>query len=290
MSSEVLVVGAGPGGLAAAVQLTRLGVPVTWWDRAGTIGGLLRNAWRIENWPGMPVGISGEDACIRLAEHAAAFGLFPENVEVVGARETSQGVLVTTPRGESAFSRVIWAVGTAAKPWEPPAGSSVIPVVHEVVHVPGTARRVLVIGAGEAACDTALHLAHTDRQVTLVHRSLGLRATGRLAEAVLSCENVVRIQMAEVTGMEAGFCSVRDPSGMRQVPADVVVACCGRTGVLEKLVPGMVTGPLRVSPRMWVVGDARLGSLGQGCMALGDGLQAAMAIPGEGIRSGPDKL
>ncbi|MCK4410221.1 MAG: NAD(P)-binding protein, partial [Candidatus Eisenbacteria sp.] len=54
------IIGAGPAGIAAAVQLARHGVAAVVFE-GGPTGGLLRTAWRVENFPGFPGGISGPE-------------------------------------------------------------------------------------------------------------------------------------------------------------------------------------------------------------------------------------
>ncbi len=66
--SDVIIVGAGPAGCAAAVQCRRLGLSVMLLDRTGEPGGLTRQAWRIENYPGLDP-MPGR----RFAEHLRAF-------------------------------------------------------------------------------------------------------------------------------------------------------------------------------------------------------------------------
>ena len=55
---KVAVIGAGPAGIACAVQLKRAGIIPMVFEQ-GRIGGLLNNAYRVENYPGFPEGISG---------------------------------------------------------------------------------------------------------------------------------------------------------------------------------------------------------------------------------------
>src|SRR4030042_3203975 len=55
---DVIIVGAGPAGIATAIQLKRYGVHPLLFERA-QVGGLLRNANLVENYPGFPRGISG---------------------------------------------------------------------------------------------------------------------------------------------------------------------------------------------------------------------------------------
>ena len=54
----VTIIGAGPAGIAAAIQLKRYGITPLLLEK-NMLGGLLRNANLVENYPGFPVGISG---------------------------------------------------------------------------------------------------------------------------------------------------------------------------------------------------------------------------------------
>lgn len=291
MSLSVLVVGAGPAGVAAAVQLRRLGAEVRWWDRDAVVGGLLRNAWRVENWPGVPVGTPGIDCCERLREHAAAFGLAPEAAGATGAVEDNGGVVVGRTRGApERFDAVVWAVGTAPIAWE--LARPDLPVVYEYAGLLVRAVRVLFVGGGEAACDGALRAAGEGRSPTLVVRSDRLRARGRLADLTLAHPAVDRRFSTGVVALAstgAGVLATLRAGGSAGGPVesgievDAVCFCGGRVSRLSALgLPAPTPGSLRLSPCQWVVGDARLGGLGQGGIALGDGLLAAMEIMSQG--------
>lgn len=285
MPLKVLVVGAGPAGVAAAVQLSRLGADVRWWDRDGAVGGLLRNAWRVENWPGVPVGAAGSACCERLRSHAAFFGLAPEPVRATGCVATPEFVEVARASGPPVrFDAVVWAVGTAPRAW-PPARPG-LPVVYEYAALPPGAVRVLVVGGGEAACDGALRAAEEGRSPLLVVRSEHLRARGRLAERALAHPGLALRFSTEVTALEpagAGVVVTLCTGGQKEDvvghPMDAVLFCGGRESRLPALgLPSPAPFALRLAPRQWVIGDARLGGLGQACIALGDGLLAATEI------------
>ncbi len=282
MPLSVLVVGAGPGGLAAAVQLRRLGARVLWWDRCGEIGGLLHNARAVENWPGIPVGASGVDCCDRLRAHATVFGLSPEIADATAFSETAAGVEVTRDGSTPVrVDAVVWAIGTAPRIWS--LARLELPVVYEFRDLPPGARRLLIVGGGEAACDGALHWAQSGKSAVLAVRSEFLRAGGELARRTLASPVVERRFSTEVIGLApdgTGVCAaLRTCAGVTAESFEAVLFCGGRTSRLPEL--GLLAPPagmLRLSPRSWVIGDARLGGLGQGCIALGDGLLAAAEI------------
>ncbi|MCX6832312.1 MAG: NAD(P)/FAD-dependent oxidoreductase, partial [candidate division Zixibacteria bacterium] len=83
-SDEVAIIGAGPAGIATAIQLRRYGLQVTVFEK-NRIGGLLRSANLVENYPGFPQGTSGPNL-VRLFEeqlrNSAAEILFEEVVSL----------------------------------------------------------------------------------------------------------------------------------------------------------------------------------------------------------------
>ena len=50
---QVVIIGAGPGGCSAAIQCKRLGLEPLVFDRSGRAGGLIENAYAVENYPGL---------------------------------------------------------------------------------------------------------------------------------------------------------------------------------------------------------------------------------------------
>ena len=78
---HVTIIGAGPAGIATALQLKRYGITPIILEK-NTIGGLLRNAHLVENYPGFPKGISGVNLVRLFRKHLerAAITIFPEEV------------------------------------------------------------------------------------------------------------------------------------------------------------------------------------------------------------------
>src|SRR4030067_2642076 len=78
---DVIIIGGGPAGIAAAIQLKRYGLAPLIFEREA-LGGLLRNANLVENYPGFPGGISGMKLVGLLEQQARAFGLRVTYAEV----------------------------------------------------------------------------------------------------------------------------------------------------------------------------------------------------------------
>jgi len=317
--APVIIVGAGPGGCAAAIQCARLGVRARLLDRTGRAGGLIANAWCVENYLGLPPR-SGRSFVEQISEHLARFGVEVERVEVhhvrLGARTERRrewgGVplfAVETDDGLLWARAVIIAVGTApvhhpvlggekvggAAP-VPSTACGPVPVHHGVVSllspdqpVPG---QVVVVGGGEAALDHALALAKAGVHVTVLVRSDGLKARGRLVRLARSSSRIdirtrTRVVGGRLVSLNPGAPHIQldleTPDGVQPWRCDAVVVAIGRRacirGVLSsELHAGWIPGTIRFQqPGLFVVGDARRGTLGQASMATGDGLEAAMA-------------
>ena len=71
---KVIIIGAGPAGIACAVQLRRYGIDCVILEK-GRIGGLLHSAGLIENYPGFPAGIKAEKLIDLLEKHADKYDL-----------------------------------------------------------------------------------------------------------------------------------------------------------------------------------------------------------------------
>jgi thioredoxin reductase (NADPH) len=299
-SHDIVIVGAGPAGCAAAVQCTRLGVAPRLLDRTGGAGGLVANGFRVENYPGLEGPVSGEVFATRLREHLRRF-----EVEVAEATvESLQGhgeVWVVRCEGEDLSARcLILATGTAPKKLSIPgeadlAGGGLFYEVRDLLRVLPRPSRVLVAGSGEAAYDYALTLARAGAAVSILMRSGRSKACRRLEEMV-EAEPVVTVEtetrLLEMRPGKIGVTAVVEAGGQaREREVDAVLAAVGRTSALPGTAPGLLEGepplPLSPAPGFYLCGDARTGSLGQAGMAVGDGLAAAaMAVErvkGEGV-------
>ncbi|MGB9004595.1 MAG: NAD(P)/FAD-dependent oxidoreductase [Candidatus Aminicenantales bacterium] len=282
---EVAVIGAGPAGVAAAIQLKRQGIAFRIWER-DKIGGLLRNAHLVENYPGFPRGISGP----------ALARLFKKQLDRLGVRVEFHDVLeldygrglfsIRTPTG--ILSSRICVVATGTEPRRLPetlvAQDAQDRVFYEITPLAGASgKRIPVIGAGDAAFDYALSLARRN-EVVILNRGretkclplLKARVKGHPGIAYQSNSRVENIQRTK-TGLRLS-CSGR--RGKFSLEVSCLVAAIGREPRLDFLGPALRrTRPaLQASRRLYLVGDVGHGSFRQTAMAVGDGIRAALDI------------
>ena len=175
---DLIVIGAGPAGLAAAIYAARSGLKSIILER-GVPGGQVQMSPWIENYPGFP-RIEGIELMSRMAEHARQYVEIREGTEVLDITQLEDGFLLKTRDGELSARGVILATGAS----------------HRTLGVPGEreyagrgvsycatcdgfffrGKKVLVVGGGNTAVTDALYLQSIGCDVTLVHRRDALRA------------------------------------------------------------------------------------------------------------------
>ena len=155
--NRVAVIGCGPAGIAAAVQLVREGHPPLVFEGKRP-GGLLRNANLVENYPGCPGGISGPELVERMLAQLEEHSVEVRREEVLELVCDEKSFSLRTGSGVYAALRVVLAPGTRPRVLTVPddCRGRVFSEVAEMGDVSG--KRVAIIGAGDAAFDYALNL------------------------------------------------------------------------------------------------------------------------------------
>jgi thioredoxin reductase (NADPH) len=208
---DLVVLGGGPAGLAAAVYGGSEGLR-TLVAEAWAPGGQAGSSTRIENYVGFPTGISGTEltrkATLQARRFDAVLSSFHRVVEL--ARGTEGLVRIDLDDGQHALARTV-VVATGAR-WRMLAADNVerftdAGVYHAVM--PSDAERcrgedVIVVGGANSAGQAAVHLSRAARSVRLVIRGEGLAATMShyLVERIESRPNIEIIAQTEVSAVD----------------------------------------------------------------------------------------
>lgn len=282
----VVVIGAGPAGLTAAMQLARMGISARLLERADP-GGLLLNAHWVENYPGFPEGLSGPDLARLMRCQAERAGAALTRDEVVSL-EYGEGCFHITARTRNHLARrVVIASGTKARR---PAECEIRPGIEDRVFTEVVALRVAaglriaVVGAGDAAFDYALGLSERN-EVILLNRSAETRCLSLLRErarkntriAVLEHVNIRRLAPSPSGG--AALSGTRNGDEFH-LDVDALVFAVGRdpdTGFLSPELAAQIPA-LNAEGRLFLAGDVQNGLCRQAAAAAGDGMRAAMEI------------
>jgi len=289
----VVIIGGGPAGIAAAGQLYRMGIEAVLFEREA-LGGLMRQADWIENYPGFPSGIKGEDLARRFCEglEHRAVDTRKEQVLALDFTPADRVFTVTTDHGHLSAARVIVASGT--KPKSLPlfdemdeAGRSRI--YYDRTKIPAVGRRrVAVIGAGDIALDYALSLSlNPGHDVAILCRGEKCRALPLLQERISRIRTITlrfQCELDEVISVPSGALrlSGKNSTGRFSLEADDVLVAIGRDPRKDFYTPrflGLETD-LIAAGRLLPAGDVKNGLRRQIGIAVGDGLAAAMSAAG----------
>ena len=284
--SEVTIVGAGPAGIVTAIYLKRAGLHPILLEK-NEPGGLLRNAHLIENYLGFPKGISGVNLVHLFRKHleGASITVFPE--EVIKLDIENETFLIHTPKRIFPSRIVVIASGTKPRKFT----SFQIPgkvkdkIFYEVYPLLKLRRKtVVIVGAGDAAFDHALHLEKNNR-VVLLNRGQQARCIPVLWERAVNSPRIMYNKNTELIGI-AGDSSdrmlleCRDPQGMVKLDADYVLFALGREPQLDFLSDKLKVNvqEMETKGNIYFIGDVKNVAFRQTAIAVGDGVMAAMKI------------
>jgi thioredoxin reductase (NADPH) len=317
---DVVVVGAGPAGLAAAVYAASEGISTLVIERQA-VGGQAGTSSLIRNYPGFARGVSGTHLAFRSFEQAWAFGAeFLFFRETVGLRVEGAEQVLTLSDGTSVRSRAtVVATGVDYRRLAIPALEGLVGrgVYYgaAVTEAPAMAGRpVFVVGGGNSAGQAALHLAKYARHVTLLVRgpSLAASMSDYLIEQIRSTRDVDILFRAAVVGgtaVDGSLAEIEisylDEGTSEVVPAAGLFLLIGSTphtdwleGTVQRDEAGYVRVgadvdrdaladptraplPLETSvPGVFAIGDARRGSVKRVATAVGDGAAVIQLVHG----------
>lgn len=281
---EAAIIGAGPAGLTAALQLKRYGIPAVLFE-ARLVGGLLHNANLVENYPGFPGGIPGVDLVRRFTEQIMRAGVQVTLGEV--ARLDHDGVVfnLQTQRNTYLARTAILAAGTKAVTFP----RAMIPeevqerVCYEVYPLRDLQEaRIVIVGAGDAAFDYALNLAQRN-EVLVINRSDSLKCLPLLWERAQASKDIAYQPFTRVTRLsrqpDGGLLiSTTGLDGDGQLEADYLIGALGRMPRLDLLSGLADIKNLQAEGKLHIIGDIHRGMYRQTAIAVGDGMLAAMKI------------
>ncbi|MFH1766129.1 MAG: thioredoxin-disulfide reductase [Gemmatimonadota bacterium] len=198
-AEKVVIIGSGPAGWTAAIYAARANLTPLVIEGMGSTemipGGQLMFTTEVENFPGFPEGVDGQELMTRMRAQAERYGTRIVQDDVVEVDFTSQPKkLRTSYSGEFLAKTVIIATGARAN-WMGLAnetrlarsggGVSACAVCDGALPV-FRDRPLVVIGGGDSAMTEAEHLAKYGSEVIVVHRRGELRASRMLADRVLA--------------------------------------------------------------------------------------------------------
>jgi thioredoxin reductase (NADPH) len=295
---DLVIVGGGPAGLAAAIYAAREGIDAIVVD-ASALGGQAGITDRIDNYPGFPDGITGAELSERFVAQARRYGVeLLSAISVTGIEPDGDDLVTTLASGQMLTSHaVIVATGSTYRRLGVPGEDELIGAgVHFCATCDGPfyrgADEVVVIGGGNSALEEGLHLSEFAKKVRVLARS-GLSASSVLQERVRSDPQFTvhtGVDIAELEGDRGRFSAVvvrdRDTGETRRFPSAAAFVFIGLDPNTAFLGEGierdgggfLVTSPTMETslPGVFAAGDVRAGSTKQLGSAVGDGIAALL--------------
>lgn len=294
---DVAIIGTGPAGITAAIQLKRYQIEQVVFEK-GEVGGLLRNANMVENYPGFPRGISGIEM-VRLFEKQLIATGVRVNFERVKRLEYEDGLFfIKTDRSLVRAKFVVVASGTIPKklpfPPMPEGGLDMLTglLLYEIYPIIGAReKKIAIIGAGDAAFDYALNLSR-ENEVIIINRGNKHKCLPLLMDRCMELEDITYltdIDIREIRASDRGvtltFSEKGGQGGLRgretsDIEVDYILAAIGREPCLNFVGDSLKRNldDLKKKGGLYMIGDVINGIYRQTAISVGDGLRAAMEI------------
>lgn len=297
-SIDVLIIGSGPAGLAAAIYTGRATLSTMVCERDYMSTGQIVESDRIDNYPGLP-NIEGYELGEKFKAHAQAYGTEFIEDEVIKIEKSSNGSFVVKFKSDNLLSAkaIIYAAGASHRKLGIDgefalrgAGISYCAVCDGAFF---RDKVTVVIGGGDTALGDAVLLSKICKQVFVIYRGEKLRAAKSLQNKVNDTVNIDIIYNAVPTSFNGdkhlSSISLKNTQTgkIAELNADGAFIAIGSNpnseilkGIVELDINGYViadeTGKTSV-PGIFVAGDVRTKTLRQVVTAVSDGANAAIS-------------
>ena len=193
MIYDVIVVGAGPAGLAAAIYGKRAGMNILVLDSSSISGGQILSTYEIDNYPGMP-GVSGEELAQSMRGHCDKLGVEFARGKVTCIVDKGTTKELITKKATFEGKAIIIATGASNRLLGCPGEDELSGVgVSYCATCDGAFfkdKTVAVVGGGDVALEDALYLARFCSKVYVIHRRDEFRGAAILQEQVKALDKI----------------------------------------------------------------------------------------------------
>ena len=292
---RLIIIGSGPAGWTAGIYAGRAQLePLLITGTA--VGGQMTLTPEIENYPGFPEGISGQELTQLMQQQAERFGTRVQMDEVTAVELSNHPFKVVTYGEEYETKALIIATGTSPRKLEVPGEAE---LTGRGVSYCATCdgffykdRKVVVVGGGDAAIEEAIFLTKFASQVYVVHRRNRLRAEKIFQERAFRNEKIEFVWDSvvteilgdeKVTGVRLKNVKTEEESVLETDGVFIYVGAIPNTGFLKGQLELDDRGYIATDrqchtsvPGVFAAGDVQERVLKQVATAVGSGAMAAM--------------
>ncbi len=272
---DVIIIGCGPAGASAAIQLRRMGFNPLVFEK-DEIGGLALNANLIENYLGFPAGISGVKLCSLLKKQIINHNIDIRYEEIKTTEFDGKYFVASSNNGIFYSKYLIDATGT-----EPVIPGDIAieekvrgKVFYEIKNILNLKnKKIAVLGGGDAAFDYSLNLSGNNN-VSIYNRSNNFRCLDLLFSRAENNKNI-SINKNYILKSIEGYKNklklnfIKERNKQETVYSDYVIIAFGRSPARDFKI---------TNNRFFCIGDKINGNFRQISLCVGDGVKTAMSI------------
>lgn len=270
---ELVIIGAGPAGLSAAVYAKRAGLDVLVLEQ-GTTGGQVNNTSEIENYPGIP-HIGGADLGEKMRDHALKFGAEIRRSDSNKIEIRDGHKIIITPKGEIEAKAIIIATGSHFRKLGCEGEAEHIGqgvsfcAVCDAMFFEGY--EIAVVGGGNTAVEEADYLTKFASKVYIIHRRNEFRAVQSVVDRALANPKIIPVYDSVVEKIEgAGMVesiTIRNvkTNETSELPVAGVFMFVGQVPESD-----CVKGLVDTDSSGWIITDEKMRTSVDGIFAAGD--------------------
>lgn len=272
---DVVIIGGGPGGYAAALYCVRAGLRTLVLEKLSA-GGQMATTTQVDNYPGFDEGIDGFELAERMQRGAERFGAVTEYAEVTALDLASEPKQITTSSGTFLGKSVILATGASPRM----LGLS----NEEALRGRGVSycatcdgmffrgKTVVVAGGGNSAAEDALTLSKFCKKVYLVHRRDTLRATQSYLTPLQNAENLEFIWNKQIEQLDTHEGHLSGIQMTDRVTGETSSLACDGLFVAIGRIPdtALIAGQVSCDEQGYIIADETTRTNLPGVFAVGD--------------------
>ncbi len=274
--TDVIIIGAGPAGIACAIQLKRYNIDFIVLEK-DEIGGLLHNANLIENYLGFPNGITGKKL-VQLINKQSQVSKINVKYEIVEFAQSFEDIFSIKTNKNFYHSKYL-VIASGTKPIVPK-----VPIIRDNIkdkvffdiYKLGQIKNknIAIIGAGDCAFDYALNLSNNNK-VIILNRSNRIKALPILQDRISKIDNINYFNNTTVKKIESQNSKITLSCNPNIVTNDIdyLLIAIGREPNLD-----FINKDLLINPKVFQIGDVKNGQFRQTSIAVGNGTFTAMKI------------
>lgn len=289
MERTIAIVGAGPAGLSASIQLSRFGVSHFIFERSAP-GGLLRNGNMVANYTGVYPPVSGSAISDMMLRH---FKSYSQKIVKSGVSEVQYDHVEDKfhlKAGNLIYTSCFIIAASGTKPVRPEILKNIPDELLKNIYFEITGitdisdKRILIVGGGDCAFDYSLTMA-VSNQIDIVNRTVKIKALKILREKVFADRNINyrdRVKIESILEGESKAFKVKLIGKERQnhCEYDIIIFAVGREpddSYLSYIECGKLA-TLISEGRIQLAGDIKNREIRQAVIAAGNGVESAMNI------------